>query len=123
MTDSVHKLRDQERMPALKQVATIAFCLATVAATTAVGSSQIPVPLTERTRGAERVVVGRVASVTPEWQVNEYGDRLIVSVVRVDVSETLKGDAAPTVDVEVEGGTIGTLTLRVSDQLSFTPGE
>jgi hypothetical protein len=69
------------------------------------------------------VVVGRVVSVTPEWQVNEFGDRLIVSVVRVGVSETLKGEAAPIVDVEVEGGTIGTLTLHVSDQVSFAPGE
>ena len=54
---------------------------------------------------------------------NEYGDRLIVSVVRVNVTETMKGESSPTVDVEVEGGTIGTLTLRVSDQLTFTPGE
>ena len=82
-----------------------------------------PVPLAERARGAERVVVGRVASVAPQWQVNEFGDRLIVSVVRVVVSETLKGQPLPTLDVEVEGGTIGDLALRVSDQTSFSPGE
>ena len=46
-----------------------------------------------------------------------------MSVVSVNVTETIKGEAAPTVDVEVEGGTIGTLTLQVSDQLTFTPGE
>jgi len=82
-----------------------------------------PQTVAERTRGAERIVVGRVASVAPVWQVNEFGDRLIVSVVRVVVSETLKGQARPTLDVEVEGGTIGDLTLRVSDQTSFSPGE
>jgi hypothetical protein len=82
-----------------------------------------PVPLAERARGAELVVVGRVALVAPLWQVNEFGDRLIVSVVRVVVSETLKGQPLPTVDVAVEGGTIGELTLRVSDQMSFSPGE
>ena len=82
-----------------------------------------PVPLAERARGAEIVVVGRVASVAPEWQVNEFGDRLIISVVRVVVNETLKGQAAPTLDVEVEGGTIGGVTLHVSDQTSFAPGE
>jgi hypothetical protein len=82
-----------------------------------------PVPLAERARGADRVVVGRVASVAPEWQVNEFGDQLIVSVVRVAVSETLKGQAVPTLDVEVEGGTIGDLTLNVSDQVSFSRGE
>ncbi len=89
----------------------------------AVAADQVPVPLAERARGAERVVVGRVAAVTPHWQVNEFGDRLIVSVVRVSVSETLKGDAVPAIEVEVEGGTIGTLTLHVSDQQSFTAGE
>jgi hypothetical protein len=89
----------------------------------AVAADQVPVPLAERARGAERVVVGRVASVTPRWHVNEFGDRLIVSVVRVSVSETLKGDAVPTIEVDVEGGTIGTLTLHVSDQQSFTAGE
>ena len=87
------------------------------------GADQVAVPLAERARGAERVVVGRVASVTPQWQVNEFGDRLIVSVIRVTVTETLKGEATPAVDIEVEGGTIGALTLHVSDQLSFTPGE
>jgi hypothetical protein len=81
------------------------------------------VPLAERARGAERVVVGRVASVSPVWQVNEFGDRLIVSVVNVTVNETLKGEARSSVTVEIEGGTIGDLTLRVSDQTSVVPGE
>jgi hypothetical protein len=86
-------------------------------------ANQQAAPLVERARGAERVVVGRVASVAPIWQVNEFGDRLIVSVVNVVVDETLKGQRAPRVDVEVECGTIGELTLRVSDQVSFAPGE
>jgi len=81
------------------------------------------VPLAERARGAELVVVGRVASVAPGWQVNEFGDRLIVSVVRVVVNETLKGQTLATLDVEVEGGTIGEVTLHVSDETSFSPGE
>lgn len=44
-----------------------------------------PVPLVDRARGAEQVIVGRVSSVSPEWRVNDFGDRLIVSVVRVAV--------------------------------------
>ena len=90
----------------------------------AAGANQAtPVPLAERARGAERVVVGRVASIAPVWQVNEFGDRLIVSVVRVVVSETLKGQVLPALDVELEGGTIGELTLHVSDQTSLAPGD
>ena len=109
-----------------RQVLTFLLLLALgpfAAAGRALGADQVPVPIAERARGAERVVAGRVSSVTPEWQTNDYGDRLIVSVVRVNVTETMKGESSPTVDVDVEGGTIGTLTLRVSDQLTFTPGE
>ena len=82
-----------------------------------------PVPLAERARGAERVVVGRVRSVNPVWQVNQFGDRLIVSVVRVAVSETLKGQSQTSLDVELEGGTLDGLTLHVSDQAPLVPGE
>lgn len=70
--------------------------------------------LDERVHGADRVVVGRARSVTPEWRENEHGDRLIVSRVVVDVDETLKGDLASTMSVEVEGGTLDGYTLRVS---------
>jgi hypothetical protein len=82
-----------------------------------------PVPLVQRARGATQIVVGRVTAVNPVWQVNEFGDRLIVSVVRVAVDETLKGIPAGSVDVEIEGGTIAGTTLHVSDQESFVPGD
>jgi hypothetical protein len=87
------------------------------------GQDAVPVSLTERARGAERVIVGRISSVAPMWNVNEFGDRLIVSVMRVAVSETLKGAAQPTVDVEIEGGTLDGVTLRVSDQEPVAAGE
>ena len=83
----------------------------------------MPIPLAERARGAERVVVGQVDSVNPVWSVNEFGDRLITSVLHVSVAETLKGPAQPTVDVEVEGGTICDVTLKVSDLESFNVGD
>lgn len=88
-----------------------------------VASQEATTSLSQRARGAERVIVGRVASVNGVWQENEFGDRLIVSVVRVTVDETLKGQPQQTLDVEVEGGTIGDLTLRVSDLATFTQGE
>ena len=82
-----------------------------------------PVPLAELARSAERVVVGRVTTVNPVWQTNEFGDRLIVSIVTVAVDETLRGPALPTVDVEVEGGTIGDVTLNVSDLEPVAAGD
>jgi hypothetical protein len=101
----------------------VATTLGLACATLAAAQEGPPVPLVDRARGAERIVLGRVASVSPEWRVNDFGDRLIMSVVRVAVDETLKGDSQATVDIEVEGGTIGSLTLHVSDEQSFVPGD
>jgi hypothetical protein len=83
-------------------------------AATAFGQ-EVPVPLADRARGSERVIVGRVTAVNPVWRTNDFGDRLIVSIARVAVDETLRGAAQSSVEVEVEGGTIGDVTLRVSD--------
>lgn len=98
-------------------------CVLALAPVATIAGQQAAVPLAERARGADQVVVGHVSSVTPVWRDNDFGDRLIVSVVRVVVDETLKGDSHQSVDVEIEGGTIGDLTLRVSDLVGFAPGE
>lgn len=82
-----------------------------------------PAPLAERARGAERVVVGRVQAVEPSWRVNEFGDRLIVSTLRIASEETLKGQPVSAVEVELEGGTLDGVTLKVSDLPAFSPGE
>lgn len=97
----------------------LGICLAPSLAT----AQQLNVPASDRARGAEQVVVGHVSSVTPTWRDNDFGDRLIVSVVHVIVDETLKGPSPVAIDVEVEGGTIGSLTLRVSDLDTFVPGD
>jgi len=73
------------------------------------------VPLEERAQGASQIVVATVASVTPRWAENAFGDRLIISRVSLRVSETLKGVSAPTVAMDLEGGTLDGLTLRVSN--------
>jgi hypothetical protein len=98
-------------------------CLLICLISTAVFAQGPPVPLADRARGSERVVVGRVTSVSPVWQTNQFGDRLIVSIVSVAVDETLRGPVQQAVDVEIEGGTIGELTLHVSDLESFAPGD
>jgi hypothetical protein len=112
-------------MPAGIRISTL-VCLTAMLygfAPRAAEAQHAPVALTERARGAERVVVGRVSSVDPQWQVNEFGDRLIVSTVRISVEEALKGDAPATFGIEIEGGTIGGVTLHVSDLTTFVPGE
>ncbi len=83
-----------------------------------------PLPsLADRARGAGRVVIAQVVDVQSRFATNRFGDQLIVSTVVLDVAETLKGQAARTLNVDIEGGTVGDLTLKVSDLPSFRPGD
>jgi hypothetical protein len=82
-----------------------------------------PPSIAARARGAGRVVVAQVLDVQSRFASNQFGDQLIVSDVVLDVVETLKGPAARTMRVTVEGGTVGDLTLKVSDLPSFQPGD
>ena len=102
---------------------TALLCVIALSPSVALQAQRAEVPLVERARGADRVIVGRVSSVTSVWRDNDFGDRLITSIVHVVVDETLKGTLEQSVDVEVEGGTIGALTLRVSDLETFAPGD
>jgi hypothetical protein len=111
------------RIPEARRRTTIAVCAIMLASVTSIDAQRTDLSSTERARNAEQVIVGRVASVNPVWGNTDYGDRLIFSVLHVTVDETLKGAAQPAVDVEVEGGTIGSLTLRVSDLETFRPGD
>jgi hypothetical protein len=80
------------------------------------------VELKSRIKGAERAFVGRVTRVSPYMKKNEHGDVLIVSHVEMAVEEPLKGQAAATVPMEVEGGTLDGLTMEVSDMPQMRPG-
>lgn len=85
-----------------------------------------PVDLPALARGADRIVVATVTQVTPAFQRNGFGDDLIVSHARLRIEAGLKGPvkaAGQDVVVELEGGTIGDLTLEVSDLPSLTRGE
>ena len=73
--------------------------------------------------GAGRVVVARVATVRAQFETNQYGDQLIVSHAGLEVLETLKGAPAATLNVAIEGGTVGDLTLKVSDLPALAEGE
>jgi hypothetical protein len=84
--------------------------------------------LTSLARGADRVVVATVTQVDPVYQSNEFGDRLIVSHTHLRVDSVLKNSNKPESDVdyvvmELEGGTIGDVTLTVSDLPRLERGE
>ncbi len=78
--------------------------------------------LKARINAAERAVVGRVTRVAPYMKRTEHGDLLIMSHVELAVEETLKGTPSATLPVEMEGGTLNRLTLRVSDMPTLKAG-
>ena len=92
-----------------------AILVASLAAATTSASIDMPQDLVDQAKGANRVAVATVTDVASAFAVNEFGDQLIVSQVSFRVEETMKGPAQATVDVMVEGGTVGDLTLEVSD--------
>jgi hypothetical protein len=88
--------------------------------------SSLSVNVQTRAKGAERVVVAAVENVQPIYAKNEFGDDLIVTRTLVRISEVMKGKdiaAGEAMDVDVEGGTVGDITLRVSDMPSVARGE
>jgi hypothetical protein len=82
-----------------------------------------PPDVAARAKKADKVVVAVVEDVVPRFAVNEFGDRLIVSEVWLRVEETLKGTPQNLVSMDVEGGTVGDLTLKVSDLPVMKKGE
>jgi hypothetical protein len=95
--------------------------LCVMAAVVAVAAAAPGIP--ERARGAKRVVVAQVVHVQSVFATNEHGDQLIVSRARIQIEEALKGAPASYLNVEVEGGTVGDLTLQVSDMPRLETGD
>ena len=109
-------------VPALRSavlIGTVLSCL--TSPMTATGQGPIDIP--ERASGAAKVVVATATTVTPVWRKNAFGDELIVSEVGLQVEETLKGTPAGFALLEVEGGTLDGVTLRVSSLPTMQTGE
>lgn len=108
------------RMSGLAVATLLVFC----GAAAAVGASEDrPRPIDERLHGSAKAVVATAKSIDARWHKNSHGDRLIVSRILLQVEETLKGDSAEFVVMDLEGGTLDGNTLRVSDLPRLQPGE
>lgn len=83
---------------------------------------EVPASLETLTRDSDRVVRGKVMSISYHKGTNEYGDELIFTDVSIRTDEALKGDRSPLV-LRVEGGTFQGVTLAVSDAPEFKVGE
>jgi hypothetical protein len=97
-----------------------AVCLAAATVTASTGPN---IDVGTRAKGAKKVVVATVTDVQSAFDVNDYGDRLIMSRVLLDVTETMKGPQEPSVAMTIEGGTVGDVTLSVSDMPKMTRGD
>lgn len=82
-----------------------------------------PVDIPERAKGADRMVVGRVADIKTSVVRNEFGDVFIVSETVLTVEETLKGQPAALVVIDIPGGTYGGYTQRWSSLPQVKRGE
>lgn len=71
-------------------------------------------------READAVVRGTVARMESRWS----GDRRVIfTEIRIDVAETLKGEAPRTAIVRQRGGVVGDIGQRVDGLASFREGE
>jgi hypothetical protein len=101
-------------------LALLAVCLSASPIAAHIGP---PVDIPTRAKGAEQVIVATVVDVETAMDVSVNGDQLIVSHALLQVEETMKGGPAASVQLMVEGGTFGGLTLRVSDMPTIEVGE
>jgi hypothetical protein len=104
----------------VKQFALTAILCASVSVSADIGP---PTDIGAQARGASRIVVGQVLDVQSRFSSNRFGDQLIVSDLIVDVLEIMKGSAQSRISVALEGGTVGDLTLKVSDLPALKAGE
>jgi hypothetical protein len=94
-----------------------------VAAATVFASNQRPVDIDTRAKGASQVVVARVVDTFSTFGVTEHGDQVILTHTQLQVEEALKGSPNQLVPLTIEGGTVGDLTLRVSDMPTLKNGD
>ena len=97
--------------------------IAALAAPPLAEGGQDQIDVAARARGADHVVTATVARVVPMAVVNEFGDQLIISRATLTVEEVHKGAPAETLTLDVEGGTLDGVTLRVSDLPELRPGD
>ena len=90
-------------------------------ATRSGATSVIPPTLDELVERSETVVRAKVVSTRCEWR-GDGEDRHIVTVVSLDVSETIVGAARPAIELEFLGGEIDGQRLIVTGQTRFQPG-
>lgn len=79
--------------------------------------------LVQRLVDARHAVVATVLDVRPSMRSNDFGDEIIVSELALHVGEVLRGGTPATMSIEVEGGTLDGITMKVSDTPQMNRGD
>jgi hypothetical protein len=103
------------RTPSL--ILAVSLGIATVSA-----SVDAPDDMGQRAKAAKKVVLATVMDVQSAFGENDAGDDLILSRITVRVDETMKGTHEMTMIVTLEGGTVGDVSLDVSDMPRMEKG-
>src|SRR5688572_6478776 len=77
--------------------------------------------LDELVKKSSRIVVAKVIDARTHW--GGGNGRLILTTYTLEVEESIKGQAARTVELTTIGGKIGNLQLHVAGMASFEKGE
>lgn len=82
----------------------------------------IPVPLDQLTNEAGAILAGQVTEISSAWTADGY---TIVTDVQLRVEEAWRGSMQPgdLVSLQVQGGIVGDIGIRVEHQPTFRPGE
>ncbi|MEQ1757842.1 MAG: hypothetical protein ABL986_05950 [Vicinamibacterales bacterium] len=103
----------------LMMAAAFALCCSPLQA----GELDRPTPVNERLRDSAAVVVATARQVDATWKPGPTGDQIIVTRVLLEVTETLKGDDQSSRWLDVPGGTLEGVTLKVSGELTVREGD
>src|SRR5438105_15320254 len=76
--------------------------------------------LDDMVKKAHAIVHGRVRSSSAHWSPDH---RLILTTTIIDIHETIKGQAARTIELTTIGGKVGDLTLVAAGMPAFEAGE
>jgi hypothetical protein len=95
----------------------LACLLSSVHATTV-----LPLTFERLVLDADLIFAGRAVSQRSEWR-EMRGQRSIVTLVTFAVDSVHKGRAGSTVTLQFLGGTVGDITLDVTEMPKFAPGE
>jgi hypothetical protein len=93
-----------------------------LAALSARATTVIPPTFDQLVNDAEFIFQGNVTDVRSQW-IGEGGQRQIVSYVTFKVEDAVKGSPGASYTIRMLGGTVGDITMAISDAPKFQVGD